>query len=162
MKKLKLYLDTSVISYLSDYFSDNEAKDKRADTLKLWEEIKIGLYDVVISDVVIEELMRCPQPKRDILLGHLAEINYSREEITDEIKEVALQIIKLGVLKEKNRDDCFHIATAVVSQCDYILSWNFRHIVNVKTIKGVRAITNLCGYSNIDIIQPTMLVEKED
>jgi hypothetical protein len=55
-----------------------------------------------------------------------------------------------------------HIGTAVASQCAYIVSWNFKHMVNVKTIKGVRAITNLYGYNNIDIVQPTMLVEKGD
>ncbi len=158
MRKLKLYLDTSVISHLSA----DDTPEKMTDTIKLWEEIKIGLYDVVISDILIEEITRCPQPKRDILFTHLAEIDYSREEITDEIREIAEQIINLGILKEKSRDDCLHIATAVASQCDFILSWNFKHMVNVKTIKGVRAITNLCGYNNIDIIQPTMLVEKED
>ncbi|MDR3020616.1 MAG: hypothetical protein LBU66_06910 [Treponema sp.] len=73
-----------------------------------------------------------------------------------------MEIIRLGILKEKDRDDCVHIGTAIVSQCDYIVSWNFKHMVNVKTIKGVRAITNLHGYSNVDIVQPTMLVEKED
>jgi predicted nucleic acid-binding protein len=156
MKKLKLYLDTSVISHLRA----EDVPIQMADTLKLWDEIKIGLHYVVISDLVIDEIMRCPQPKCDMLLKHLAEIDYSRVEITDEIKELGEQIIKLGILKEKSRDDCLHIATAVVCRCDYILSWNFKHIVNVRTIKGVRAITNLCGYSNIDIIQPTMLVEK--
>ena len=158
MKKVKLYIDTSVISHL--FVED--MPDRMADTQKLWGEIKAGLYDIVISDVVIEEVMRCPEPKRSILIERLAEINYSREEITDEIDSIASQIIKLGILKEKSRDDCLHIATAVVKQCDYILSWNFKHMVNVKTIKGVRAIINLCGYSNIDIIQPTMLVEKGD
>ena len=73
MRKLKLYLDTSVISHL---FAD-DTPDRMSDTLKLWEEIKVGLHDVVISDVVMEEISRCPQPKQDILFGHLAEIEYS-------------------------------------------------------------------------------------
>ena len=133
-----------------------------SDTQKLWEELKMELYVIVISDVVIEEVLRCPEPKQSILFEHLAEINYQRVEITDEINAIASQIIKLGILKETNRDDCLHIATAVASGCDYILSWNFKHMANVKTIKGVRAITNLFGYNNIDIIQPTMLVEEED
>ena len=158
LKKIKIYLDTSVISHL---FAD-DALEKMYDTKRLWDELKTELYDVVISDVVIEEILRCPEPKQNILFEHLAEIKYHREEITDEINTIASQIIKLGILREKNRDDCLHIATAVATGCDYILSWNFKHMVNVKTIKGVRAITNLCGYNNVDIIQPTMLVEKED
>lgn len=106
--------------------------------------------------------MRWTQPKLNMLLGFLAEINYQRVDSNDEIEEVAEQIIKLKILKEKSRDDCMHISAAVVCACDYLVSWNFKHMVNVKTIKGVRAVTNLFGYNNIDIIQPTMLVEKED
>ena len=132
------------------------------DTHKLWDEIKNGVYDIIFSDIVIEEIMRCPQPKLDKLLGFLAEIEYQRIDSNDEIEEIAAQIIRLKILKEKSIDDCMHIGTAIVSGCDYLISWNFKHMVNVKTIKGVRAITNLLGYNSIDIIQPTMLVEMED
>ena len=156
MKKIKIYLDTSVISYLST----DDAYEKTNDTQKLWQEIKTDMYDVVISDLVFEEIQRCPEPKQSVLFNYLTEIKYQREEISNEINNIASSIIKLGILSERNRDDCLHIATAVATDCDYILSWNFKHMVNVKTIKGVRAIVNLYGYNNIDIIQPTMLVEK--
>ncbi len=158
MKKLKLYLDTSVISHLDA----PDVPDRMLDTQRLWEEIKSGVYDVIISDVVIDEIMRCPQPKRNNMLAFLAEIDYRRVSGSDEIDEIAAQIIQLGVLKEKNRDDCIHMGTALASQCNYIVSWNFKHMVNVKTIRGIRAITDLFGYTSIDIVQPTMLVEKED
>ena len=52
MKKLKLYLDTSVISHLDQ----QDAQEKMQDTQLLWEEIKIGLYDVAISDIVFAEI----------------------------------------------------------------------------------------------------------
>jgi hypothetical protein len=68
----------------------------------------------------------------------------------------------MKILTAKSFDDCIHIATAVVNECNYIVSWNFKHIVNVKTIRGVRAVTDLQGYKNIDIIQPTMLIEHEE
>ena len=158
MKKLKLYLDTSVISHLDA----SDTPEKMQDTLKLWEEIKSGLYDIVISDVVMEEIARCAEPKRGNLLNSLAEINCFRATITDEIRAIAEQIVSLGILNEKSRDDCLHIGTAIVNQCNYIVSWNFKHMVNIKTINGVRAITSLGGYNSIDIIQPTMLVEKGD
>ena len=158
VKKLKLYLDTSVVSHLDA----PDTPEKMQDTLRLWDEIKAGVYDIIISDIVIDEITHCAQPKREILFEYLAEIDYLRVDGNDEIEEIAEQLIRLGILKAKCRDDCMHIGTAVASQCDYIVSWNFKHMVNVKTIKGVRAITNLYGYNNIDIVQPTMLVEKED
>ena len=67
----------------------------------------------------------------------------------------------MGILNPKSFDDCQHIAVAVVNDCDCIISWNFKHIVNIKTIRGVRAITNLEGYKGIDIINPSVLLESE-
>ena len=49
-----------------------------------------------------------------------------------------------------------------MEECNCIISWNFRHIVNIKTIHGVRAITNLTGYKDIDILSPTVLLESEE
>jgi predicted nucleic acid-binding protein len=68
MKKLKIYLDTSVISHLDA----PDVPDKMADTLKLWEYIKAGVYDVVISDVVTDELAKCAEPKRSKLAFYLS------------------------------------------------------------------------------------------
>ena len=156
MNKLKLFIDTSVISHLDAL----DAPEKMQDTHRLWDEIKTGLYDILISDIVIDEIICCPQPKLDKLLGYLAEIEYKRIDSNNEIEEIASQIIKLKILKEKSRDDCMHIGAAIAGKCDYLVSWNFKHMVNVKTIKGARAVTNLLGYNSIDIVQPTMLVEK--
>ncbi len=75
--------------------------------------------------------------------------------------ELAQKIIDIGILRPKSLDDCQHIAAAVVNACDCIISWNFKHIVNIKTIRGVRAITNLEGYKEIDIINPSVLLESE-
>ena len=69
------------------------------------------------------------------------------------------KIVDMGILTPKSYDDCQHIGAVVVNECDYIISWNFKHIVNIKTIHGIRAITNLEGYKNIDIFSPTVLLE---
>ena len=82
-------------------------------------------------------------------------------EITDEVLRVADRIIEMGILSPKSIDDCQHIGTAVVNGCDCIISWNFKHIVNVKTIRGMRAITNLEGYKQIEILSPSALLESE-
>ncbi|RKI42831.1 hypothetical protein D7V86_04630 [bacterium D16-51] len=52
-------------------------------------------------------------------------------------------------------------AATVIYGCDCIISWNFKHIVNIKTIRGVRAITNLRGYKPVEIINPSVLLESE-
>jgi hypothetical protein len=141
MKKLKLYLDTSVISHLHQ----PDAPDKMADTLLLWEEIS-----------------RCTPEKQELLISYLSEIQYTIIHGESEIFNVADIIIQMGILRPKSYDDCVHIASAVISECDYIVSWNFKHMVNVKTINGVRAISLLHGYKQVDIIQPAMLVQLEE
>lgn len=77
-------------------------------------------------------------------------------DITDEALSVEQKMIDLGILTPKSYDDCQHIGTAVVNECDCIILWNFRHIVNIKTIHGIRTITNLEGYKNIDILSRTV------
>lgn len=79
-----------------------------------------------------------------------------------EVINVADTIIEIGILTQKSYDDCQHIGAAVVNGCDCILSWNFKHIVNIKTIRGVRAITNLNGYNSIQIWNPSTLLESEE
>lgn len=95
------------------------------------------------------------------LYDYLSDIEYTKLEINEEIVELAQKIIDIGILRPKSLDDCQHIAAAVVNACDCIISWNFKHIVNIKTIRGVRAITNLEGYKEIDIINPSVLLESE-
>lgn len=157
MRKLKVYLDTSVISHLLQ----EDVPEKMTDTRKLWEMFKDGKYDVYLSIVTLEEVSDCPEPKRSELRKFLEQINYSVIEITDELESVAQKIMEMGILTKKSYDDCQHIAAAVVEECDCIISWNFKHIVNIKTIHGVRAITNLTGYKAIDILSPSVLLEGE-
>jgi len=133
-----------------------------ADTLRLWKDLKAGKYDVYISDVTTDEIARCNEEKFNILTKYMREIKYSVIAENDEILDVAEKIIEMGILRPKSHDDCVHIATAVIGGCDYVVSWNFKHMVNVKTIDGVRAITNLGNYRNIEIVAPSMLLESED
>lgn len=154
MKKLKVYLDTSVISYLDA----SDAPDKMQDTLLFWDELILGKYDVYLSAVTLEEAFECAEPKLGLLKEKLSQIDYTFIEINSEIEQLAQKIIETGILKPKNIDDCLHIASAVVSECSYLLSWNFKHLVNIKIINGIRAISNITGYRPIDIVTPTIFI----
>lgn len=93
------------------------------------------------------------------MFDFLNEIQYTPIQIDDNMLEVAQVIIDMGILTKKSFDDCQHIAAAVLYGCDCIVSWNFKHIVNIKTIRGVREITNLKGYKPIEILNPSVLLE---
>ncbi len=156
--KLKIYLDTSVISYLSQA----DAPEKMKNTIKLWEHFKDKKYELCLSTVTLQEIADCPEPKRSKLYRYLREIDYTVIEVTEEISNIAQQLIDMKILPPKSYDDCQHIGAAVACGCDCIVSWNFKHIVNIRTIRGVRAITNLKGYKQIEILNPSVLLESEE
>jgi len=158
MKKLKLYLDTSVMSHL---FAD-DAPDKMADTNKLWESFISEEYDISISAVVIAEINKCPEPKRSEILEKMALIQPQILPSTVETKELARAYIESGVLREKSFADCLHIAYAVINYCDAIVSWNFKHLVNFKIIDKIRVVNAINRYKAINIISPTMLIQEDN
>ncbi len=154
MKRLRIYFDTSIISHLDQ----QDTPEKMAETHRLWERVKAGDFDVVLSDLDFDELAKCNTQKRNILAGYLAQIQYKRVEIDANTLRVADKMVDLGILKQRSYEDCQHIAAAVVSGCDAVVSWNFRHIVNHKTMQGVKAITALEGRSDMLIYTSSALL----
>ena len=157
-RKLKIYLDTSVISYLDQ---DNHP-EKKKDTQLLWDLLRNDVYDVYISDIVVREIGQCEEKKRHVLFDYLKQINFTLVQTNNDTIQLAEKIIDFGVLKEKSYDDCQHIATAILANCDIITSWNFKHIVNVKTIQGVKIITTLEHYKDLLILSPSVLLQEEE
>ena len=99
MRKQKIYLDTSVISHLQA----EDTPEKMQDTLRFWEEIKKGKYEVFISDVTFNELAKCNEPKRTALLTSLSQIDFLKVEESKESLEVSERYIELyeNILGEK-------------------------------------------------------------
>ena len=156
-KRLKVYLDTSVISYLKQ----DDSPEKTSITLELWKRFQINEFDICLSDLTLLEVGNCEEPKASFMREKLKEILYNRLLIDDSVVKLANDIVKTGILNEKSIEDCQHIAVALINNCDIILSWNFKHLVNVKTIDGVRALSMIKGYKNINILNPMTLLEME-
>ena len=115
-----------------------------------------------MSDIVFREIDRYNEEKLNILLDYLEQIEYHEVETDSNTIELAGKFIDFGILKEKSFDDCQHIAAAILAGCDIIISWNFKHIVNVKTVKGVKVVTTLEGYKDLLIYPPSVLLEEGD
>jgi predicted nucleic acid-binding protein len=157
MRKSKIYLDTSVISHLEQ----PEKPEVQEYTYAIWKEFLIGKYEIYISNIVIYEINKCASPKREILLAHLTEFPYSVIEIDDEISALAAEIINNGILPPKCVEDSQHIAAAVINGCDFLLSWNMKHLSNVFTNEGIRQIAFKNFYKPIQIIPPSMLLRED-
>ena len=155
MDKQKIYLDTSVISHLQH----EDVPEKMQDTLLFWRMLESGRYEVVISDITLMELKQCFEPKRSELLGYLGAIDYALLPQTDEVDALAEAYVENGILTRKSIGDCRHIAFATTSGCDAIVSWNFKHMVRMTTIRKVRLVNAQRGYFKlIDIVSPTVML----
>ncbi|MDR0330398.1 MAG: hypothetical protein LBH93_01640 [Chitinispirillales bacterium] len=129
-----------------------------AETYALWELIKGDGFEVVISEVAIDEINNCGDVKRNKLYACLNMVRYELVGRSIDMYALASRIIDAGILTRKSFDDCCHIALAVLNNCDIIVSWNFKHLVNPKTIREVRAVTVAEGYKDVLICDPLMLI----
>ena len=155
MRKLKIYLDTSVISHLQQ----EDVPEKMRETRELWELFKTRKdIEIVISDLVVREIYRCREPKRSFLFNEMSNLPYTFIKTTDEEKDLANTYLRSGVLKEKSFDDLTHIATATLNECRYIVSWNFKHFVNPKTINAVNTVNLSLHLSQVSIFSPNMML----
>lgn len=155
MKKITLYLDTSVLNF---YFAEDSPGDMRV-TKELLSEIKKGAYEAFISATVLEEIAKAPQAKKAALLELIAEYKLPALEINEEIEALASKYVKNGIIPAKFEEDAVHIAIAVVNNLDVIVSWNFRHIVKLKTKFAVNGINKQEGYKDIEIYSPREVIE---
>ena len=158
-KKIRIYLDTSVISYLDQL----DAPQKMRETQEVWEILKSKKYEIIISSIALSEISECNPGKRERLIDYLSEIDYIDYQADKDTEALANLVIQENILKPKSIDDALHIASAILSDSDIILSWNFKHLVNIETINGVRKICFNRNFNKIiDIYSPNVLLIKED
>ena len=131
-------------------------------TLEFWKFIEYAEYTVFISDLVVAEIEECPEPKKSFLENKMNEAPLEVIEINEEIAVLAERYIKEEIFSGKNKDDATHVAAASVLGCTAVVSWNFKHIVKLKTIIGVNGINRLMGYGEIEIITPETIIGEED
>jgi hypothetical protein len=97
-----------------------------------------------------------------ITMKLMEEVRKGRYEIeldfTLECYELASEYIKKGIIPLRYEDDAFHIAVVSVNNVDAIISWNFKHIVKLKTKKEVLGVNTLMGYKEIEIYSPLEVI----
>ena len=150
MKKLRIYLDTSVIGGCFD-------EEFREASEQLMDHIRLGIFTGLVSKVTIEELDGAPENVRQILK------QFDTEEVvqlaqTEEVLSLAEAYLKAGVVPLRYEGDALHVAYATVYQADAIVSWNFRHIVNLNRIHACNAVNLSQGYGMIEIRSPKELI----
>lgn len=154
MKILTLYLETTIPNLLAD----QEDKQRHSATKKLFQEIKTGKYQASISELVLQEIRKTADAtKKKTLLEAVKKFRVLK--VSPVAKELAQRYLAEKVLSESARLDSLHLAIATVGEVDFVVSWNLKHIVKVKTKLGVNSINLQLGFKTIDIVTPWEVIE---
>ena len=148
-----LYLDTSVIGGYHD-------TEWMADTRLLWQQAKAGQWRLVTSIVAEAELKNAPANVREVFAS-----TFDAASILDtslEIEELGNAYLAAAVVPIKFADDTLHVAMATVHGVRLIVSWNFKHLVNVRREDGFNAVNILHGWPPIRIVSPKEIIYADE
>ncbi|MGL4944458.1 MAG: hypothetical protein ACRC46_14855 [Thermoguttaceae bacterium] len=149
----RVYVDASAIG---GAFNQKFAEQ----TQPFWRAVHRGEVAMVISDVLEGEVAKAPKIVRDFY-NALPESQIEKVVSTDESNHLAAQYIAENVVGPTNLDDCKHIALATLAHADVLVSWNFKHIVNVTRILGHNGVNMKLGYAQINIRTPYEVIHDE-
>lgn len=151
--KRRIYTDTSVIGGCLD----NEFQQPSLELLGLF---RSGKAIIVLSELTLLELEAAPVAVRQVL-SDVAEANREYVELTEEASKLAKRYIKEGILNRSKHVDAQHIAVATLARVDVLVSWNFRHIVNLDRIRGYNSVNMRYGYPLIEIRTPREVISHD-
>jgi hypothetical protein len=156
IKKLRLYLETTLFNY---YF-DSE-RDGHTDTVKLFEAIGTGNYEAYTSGYTILELEDAPEPKRSKMLALVEEYHITVLGITGESNRIADLYVAEKIIPARYGNDSAHIAIASIHGLDCILSYNFRHINRLRTKILTERVNRAEGYNGVIICTSKEVLDDE-
>jgi predicted nucleic acid-binding protein len=150
-EKPRIYLDTSVISALFDE-RNPERMNLTNDFFKT-----LGNYEAFISEITSAELKRTPDPQIRAKMER-AIASFPQLPAPDGTAELAGEYMREGAVPLTHPEDAYHIAVAVASGMQFLLSWNFKHIVRMKTRNIIQAVNRTRGLPEITILTPGELL----
>lgn len=150
----RIYLDTSVYGGYFDIEFELWTKI-------LFEKIIKGEYKVIYSRLVDIELTPAPEKVKNIV-NTLPPSSLEIIDISDEAVELAEQYLKENVVGKTSTGDCIHIALATLNNADVLVSWNFKHIVNVNRIRGYNSVNYKFGHKILEIRTPREILQYEE
>ncbi len=150
MKKYRVYADTSVFGGCFDDEFSNES-------LKFFSLVREGIFSLIISPVLYAELLKAPIEVQNLFKTIPTDL-IEEIEFSDEIITLRDEYLKSGILTMKSKSDAEHIASATIANADFVVSWNFKHIVHFDKINGYQAVNILNGYKPINIYAPFQVI----
>ena len=152
----KVYIETTVLSYLAARASRDPIVVARQNITRYWWDSERSKYELVISEAVEAECLRGDLEMIQARARLLKEV--SLFPINEGILELAALLMAPGAIPDKAAPDAVHIAAAAMQGCEFLLTWNFRHIANVRIRREVERILAKNGYTKTTICTPEELI----
>ncbi|GBR76251.1 putative PIN domain protein [Candidatus Termititenax persephonae] len=151
-KEIKVYIENSVIG---GYFDKEFAEP----TQKLFELFRKNVYKPIISSHVIAELNNgAPEHVKE----NLKTLHYAEVQVNDEMRVLTEKYMAENIVSNNYYDDALHIAIATVLGVDVLVSWNFKHIVNLNKIRLFNAVNLKERYNVLEIRTPQEVLENDN
>lgn len=158
--KKRIYVETTIVSYLTARHSRDLICAARQEITQEWWDERRALFDLYISQVVLDEAgegdVNAAQRRLELLLG------MPLLDITDDVIVLAEALINDGPLPLKAGDDAFHLALAAVHGMDFLVTWNCKHLANAQLQAALSDVLIKKGCRPPVICTPDELMENSD
>lgn len=158
--KPKVYVETTIPSYLTARPSFDVRLLSHQQVTRSWWEGRRSAFDLFISELVLEECGAGNSEMARRRLGLLAGISILSPN--EAVLRVAESLVQGGPMPLKAAGDALHVATATVYGCEYLLTWNCRHIANAEIRRASQQVVKRYGYELPVICTPEELMGEEE
>jgi predicted nucleic acid-binding protein len=155
--RIKLYLDTSVLGAVCD----PGPEERIVATRRVLDGLKNGLWEGYISVLVLEEISNAHETIRQKIDRELKKSHLMVLEESSESLALAQAYLGANAIPPDYEDDARHIAVATLNDIHVIVSWNFRHMVNIERKRRINSINLREGHPLIDIVSPWEVIDEK-
>jgi hypothetical protein len=151
-RPLRVYIDTSVFGGVHD-------DEFRAPSERFFRAVRSSAFTILVIEALVVEISNAPEAVQATFEAHRGHME--AVETTAEAAALAEAYLAAKVVPAASRVDALHVALASVAAADALVSWNFKHLVQLRRIRGFHAVNVLRGYPLIEIRSPLELIDDE-
>lgn len=156
--KETVYIETSVVSYLTGRPSRDMVIAAHQELTRQWWDTRASGFEIVVSELVREESSGGDAEESRRRMAAIENIPVLKA--TDSALALAERIVSQGLVPQESAADALHIAVAAANGMDYLLTWNCKHLANAAHRQKIEALVDEAGYACPVICTPEELMEE--
>src|SRR5262245_40310519 len=154
----RVYIETTIPSFYHEVRVEPDMIARRQWTREWWDDYRLG-YDLVTSEAVLDELENGDHPQKNDALALMDIVPLL--DIDNAVADIVAAYIKHTVMPADPAGDALHLALASYHRCDFLLTWNCRHLANANKFAHIRRVNGLLGLFAPALVTPLELLGQE-